>query len=62
MINLPPNLFGVSIFIIILIFMQIFFGMIGWLFSGWIGLTGWFKWIMTVGIVLIGDVIFIDIK
>ena len=60
-INLPANIFGVTVFLGILIFLQFFFGMIGWLFSGFIGLTGLFKWIMTIGVILIGDSIFVNI-
>ena len=60
-INLPANIFGVTIFIAILIFLQFFFGMIGWLFSGYIGLNGLFQWIMTIGVILIGDLIFVNI-
>ena len=53
---------GAIIFIARLIFLQFFFGLIGGLFSSFIGLTGLYYWIMTLGIVLIGDLIFVNIN
>lgn len=51
---------GAILFVLILIFLQIFFGLIGGLISNFIGLTGIYYWIMTGGIILILDVIFIN--
>lgn len=53
---------GVIIFFTIVIFFQFFFGLIGGLFSNLIGLTGLSYWIMTIGIILIADAIFININ
>lgn len=57
------NLHGTSgaiLFVLILVFLQIFFGLIGGLISNFIGLTGIYYWIMTGGIILILDLIFIS--
>lgn len=51
---------GAILFVLILVFLQIFFGLIGGLISNFIGLTGIYYWIMTGGIILILDVIFIN--
>ena len=53
---------GAIIFFLILIFLQIFFGVIGGLFCSYIGLSGLYWWIITIGIVLIGDMIFVNIS
>lgn len=51
---------GAILFVLILVFLQIFFGLIGGLISNYIGLTGIYYWIMTGGIILILDLIFIN--
>ena len=53
---------GFVIFVIILIFFQFFFGLIGSLVSNFIGLTGLLWWVMTIGILLIFDAIFVTIN
>ena len=51
---------GAILFVLILVFLQIFFGLIGGLISNFIGLTGIYYWIMTGGVILILDLIFIN--
>ena len=54
--------FGVVLFFMIVLIMELFFGVIGIILANFIGINGILWWIVVFGIVIILNAIFVDIR
>ena len=61
-IELPNNSLGVFVFLVVLIVFECLFYIVGKFVANFVGLQGWEHWIVVIGVCLICNMAFVNIK